>query len=161
MHLDSIDRTAYNEFAKALFAKGGKTLADGVTDQVYQISHGVTWYTQKLFNTLYADTNAGEICVPEQVQQALDYIIKTQAYSYEEILFRLPAKQKMVLVALAKNGPTQSITAGAFVRKYSLLSASTVQAAMKGLMEKDFVTCEQGIYSVYDIFMAYWLKKEH
>lgn len=161
MHLDSIDRTAYNEFAKALFAKGGKTLADGVTDQVYQISHGVTWYTQKLFNTLYADTNAGEICVPEQVQQALDYIIKTQAYSYEEILFRLPAKQKMVLVALAKNGPTQSITAGAFVRKYSLLSASTVQAAMKGLLEKDFVTCEQGIYSVYDIFMAYWLKKEH
>lgn len=158
MHLACINPIVYDEFAKALFAKAGKVLADGVTEQVYRISHGVTWYTQKLFNTLYANTASGETCMPEQVNEALDYIIKTQTYSYEEVLFRLPAKQKMVLVALAKNGPAQSITSGAFIRKYRLSSASTVQSAIKGLLEKDFITCEQGIYTVYDIFMAYWLK---
>lgn len=149
----------YDSFAKSLFEEGNRKLASGVTEQVYAISHGVTWYTQKLFNTLYAFTSEGETCVAEQVQEALDYIIKTQSYSYEEVLFRLPEKQKMVLIALAKNGPTQKVTSASFVRKYSLQSASTVQSAMRGLLDKDFVTSEKGVYTVYDIFFAYWLQK--
>ena len=77
------------------------------------------------------------------------------------MLFRLPEKQKMVLIALAKNGPTKSVTSGAFVKKYSLQSASTVQSALRGLLEKDFVTLEQGVYTVYDIFMAHWLQTKY
>ena len=30
---------------------------------------------------------------------------------------------------------------------------------MRGLLEKDFVTQEKGIYSVYDIFMDYWMQQ--
>lgn len=160
MHLGSIDMASYDVFAKKLFAEGGRNLSDGVTDAVYALSKGVTWYTQKLFNTMYAATPPSETCDAEQVEEALEYILKTQSYSYEEILFRLPEKQKMVLIALAKNGPTKSITSAAFVKKYSLQSASTVQSAMRGLLEKDFVTLEQGIYSVYDLFMGYWLQSK-
>lgn len=161
MHLDSINQAAYEAFARALFAKGERTLAEGVTEQVYQISQGVTWFTQKLFNTLYANTPTGETCTADQVPAALDYIIKTQAFSYEETLFRLPEKQKTVLVALAKNGATKGITSGAFIRQYRLTSASAVQAAVKGLLEKDFITCEKGVYRVYDFFLAEWLRREH
>ena len=161
MHLESISIESYDSFAKSLFQEGKRTLADGVTAQVYEVSHGITWYSQKLFNTLYAFTSEGETCAPEHVQEALDYIVKTQAYSYEEVLFRMPEKQKMVLIALAKNGPTQKVTSASFVKKYSLQSASTVQSAMRGLLEKDFVTTEKGIYSVYDIFFAYWLQNTY
>ncbi|MBR1808483.1 MAG: ATP-binding protein [Paludibacteraceae bacterium] len=161
MHLESISIESYDSFAKSLFQEGKRKLADGVTAQVYEVSHGITWYSQKLFNTLYAFTSEGETCAPEHVQEALDYIVKTQAYSYEEVLFRMPEKQKMVLIALAKNGPTQKVTSASFVKKYSLQSASTVQSAMRGLLEKDFVTTEKGIYSVYDIFFAYWLQNTY
>lgn len=161
MHLDSIKQAAYDAFARALFAKGERTLAEGVTEQVYQISQGVTWFTQKLFNTLYANTPIGETCTADQVPAALDYIIKTQAFSYEDTLFRLPEKQKTVLVSLAKNGATKGITSGAFIRQYRLTSASAVQAAVKGLLEKDFITCEKGVYRVYDLFLAEWLRREH
>lgn len=161
MHLDSINQAAYDAFARSLFAKGERTLAEGVTEQVYQISQGVTWFTQKLFNTLYANTPICETCTSDQVPAALDYIIKTQAFSYEETLFRLPEKQKTVLVALAKNGATKGITSGAFIRQYRLTSASAVQAAVKGLLEKDFITCEKGVYRVYDFFLAEWLRREH
>ena len=161
MHLDNIDVKVYDTFAKALFAEGNRTLADGVTEAVYAISNGVTWYTQKLFNTLYSGTPEGATCQVKDVQDALDYIIKTQAYSYEEILFRLPEKQKMVLIALAKNGPSKAVTSSAFIKKYSLQSASTVQSALRGLLEKDFVTLEQGIYTVYDLFMAIWLQRNY
>jgi hypothetical protein len=151
----------YDTFAKALFAEGNRTLADGVTEAVYAISNGVTWYTQKLFNTLYSGTPEGATSQVKDVQNALDYIIKTQAYSYEEILFRLPEKQKMVLIALAKNGPSKAVTSSAFIKKYSLQSASTVQSALRGLLEKDFVTLEQGVYIVYDLFMAIWLQRNY
>ena len=158
MHLETIDIEAYDSFAKEHFRMGKRNLNDGVTQAVYQISGGVTWYTQKLFNTLYAQTPEGSGCTVEDVEQALDYVIKTQAYSYEETLFRLPEKQKQVLIALAKSGPTKNITSASFVQKNALPSASTVQSAVRGLLEKDFITCEMGVYSVYDIFLAYWLK---
>lgn len=159
MHLDPIDRERYDLFARSLFEEGHRHLAEGVTDAVYAISRGITWYTQKLFNILYASTQEGETCEPVLVDEALEYILRTQSYGYEETMFRLPEKQKMTLVALAKNGPTKSITSASFVEKYSLQSASTVQSAMRGLLEKDFVTLEKGIYSVYDIFMDYWLQR--
>lgn len=160
MHLESIGIKQYDAFAKSLFAEGGRRLADGVTESVYELSHGITWYTQKLFNTMYAHTKEGESCGVEDVTDALDYVVKTQAYSFEETMFRLPEKQKMVLIALAKNGPTKAITSAAFLRKYGLPSASTVQSAVKGLLEKDFVTHEKGTYSVYDLFLGYWIQKE-
>lgn len=159
MHIDHIDMDTYDAFAKALFTEGNRTLAEGVTEAVYTISRGVTWYTQKLFNVLYGFTHEGEICEVEHVQEALDYILKTQSYVYEETISRLPEKQTMALIALSKNGPTKSITSAAFVEKYSLQSASTVQSAMKGLLEKDFVTLEKGVYSVYDIFLDYWIQR--
>ncbi len=160
MHLDEINIESYVSFAQHLFADGNRTLANGVTNAVYQLSKGITWYTQKLFNTLYAQTPIGGKCDVDRVEQALDYILKTQSYSYEETLFRLPEKQKHVLIALSKNGPETAITSAAFLRRHSLPSASSVQSAMRGLLEKDLVTCEKGIYSVYDIFLAYWIQRE-
>lgn len=160
MHLDSIDIQQYDAFAKALFAEGGRKLADGVTQAVYSRSQGITWYTQKLFNTLYAHTPEGEECKVSDVEDALDYVVRTQSYSFEETLFRLPEKQKMVLIALAKNGPSKAITSSAFLHKYGLPSSSTVQSAVKGLLEKDFVTNEKGVYSVYDLFLGYWIQME-
>jgi len=161
MHLDAIDMKAYDRFAKALFAEGNRSLTDGVTQAVYEWSHGITWYTQKIFNTLYAHTAEGASCVPEDVADALDYIIKTQSYSYEEILFRLPERQKQVLIALSKSGPTKSITAASFLHQNGLPSASTVQSAVRGLLEKDFITLFHGVYTVYDVFLMHWLAREY
>lgn len=160
MHLDRIDEAQYDSFARNLFEEGNRHLAQGVTSQVYSIGRGVTWYTQKLFNTLYGQTAEGETCELSQVSQALDYIIKTQSYSYEETLFRLPEKQKMVLIALAKNGDSKKITSSEFIKKYHL-SASSVQSAVKGLLAKDFITMEKGVYYVYDIFLSIWIQKEY
>ena len=160
MHLDSIDKQEYDNFAKGHFAEAGKKLQDGVTDKVYELSRGITWYSQKLFNTIFAHTAQGESADITNVDEALNYILDTQEFSYKETMFRLPEKQKLVLTALAKEGPAKNITSAAFLRKYHLPSASTVQAAVKGLLEKDFITLEQGVYTVYDIFLGYWIQRQ-
>ena len=161
MHLDKIDINQYDKFANQLFREGNKYLEEGVTQRVYEYSHGITWYTQKLFNTLYAQTSDGETCRVTDVDDALEYILKTQTYSYEEIVFRLPEKQKLVLIALGKNGFTKGVTSAAFLSKYGLPSASTVQSALRGLLDKVFVSYESGVYFVYDLFFGYWIQRNY
>ena len=109
---------------------------------------------------MYAHTQEGEACVPDDVANALEYILKTQSYSYEELLFRLPERQKQVLIALSKSGPTSGITTAAFLQANSLPSASAVQSAARGLLEKDYITLHHGVYSVYDLFLGYWIRQE-
>lgn len=71
----------------------------------------------------------------------------------------MPEKQKELLIALAKEGKVRVVTSGEFVRNYRLSSPSSVQAALRGLPEKDFITQEQGVYQVYDRFFGIWLRE--
>jgi len=52
-----------------------------------------------------------------------------------------------------------NISGSQFVNKYHLVSASSVVSAVRGLLEKDFVTQEKNEYYVYDYFFQIWLKK--
>ena len=61
-------------------------------------------------------------------------------------------------------GPSESVTnqkslLDDFVKKHRLVSASSVQAALKPLMKNDIVTCDEGIYRIYDYFFADYLAK--
>jgi len=159
MHLDVIDINKYDAFARTHFENAGKHLAPGVTDTVYSFSRGITWYSQKLFNTLFFQTAVGETCNAEDVLGAINYIVGTMEFSFRETLFRIPEKQKSLLVALAKAGPSKALTSSDFIRRNSLSSPSSVQSAVRGLLEKDFVTMERGIYSLYDLFLEEWIKK--
>ena len=73
----------------------------------------------------------------------------------------MPEKQKELLIAITKEGKAKAITSGAFIKKNRLASASSVQAALKGLLEKDFVTQEKGVYQIYDRFLGIWLKENY
>jgi DNA-binding MarR family transcriptional regulator len=73
------------------------------------------------------------------------------------LLFQLPPRQKQLLVAICKEGKAKNITSSAYIQKYHLLSSSSVQSAIKGLLEKNFVTSNLGVYEVYDKFFGMWL----
>ena len=70
----------------------------------------------------------------------------------------MPEKQRAVFQAIAAEGKAEAISGGNFVRKYRLISASSVSSAAKGLLEKDFITFDKGIYQVYDQFFLLWLR---
>ena len=62
-------------------------------------------------------------------------------------------------MAFCKEGKAREITSSRFLKAYKL-TASSVQGAVKGLLDKDFVTNELGVYSVYDKFFEEWLKQQ-
>ena len=52
----------------------------------------------------------------------------------------------------------EGITSSAFIKKYSLASASSVQSALRPLVEGGLVTCDNNQYMVYDYFLAEWIR---
>ena len=50
-------------------------------------------------------------------------------------------------------------TSSKFLNTYKL-TASSVQGAIKGLLDKDFITYELGIYSAYDKLFEEWLRRQ-
>lgn len=161
MHLSSIDFDKYRDFAYRHFEQTGKEIESSVVRAIYEQFDGITWYIQKMLNMLYSMTPQGGVCTEAMINEALHSILDSMHYTYSETLFRMPERQKEILIAISKEGEAKSVTSGAFIKKYSLSSSSTVQAAVKGLLEKDFITFEEGVYRTYDKFFCIWLKENY
>lgn len=161
MHLESIAIEKYIDFVRNHFKKADRTITPETIRIVYEKFDGVTWYVQKTLNVLFAFTPVGATCDESMVEPAIASVVDSYRFNYQETLFRLPERQKELLVAIAKEGNAKSITSGEFVKRYSLTSPSSVQAAAKGLLEKDFITLFNGSYSIYDKFFEIWLRENY
>ena len=60
--------------------------------------------------------------------------------------------------AIAKEEIVNEINSATFIKKYDLKGASSINVALKSLINKEFVLKEQQGYIVYDRFLAIWLK---
>ena len=161
MHLESIAIEKYIDFVRNHFKKADRTITPETIRIVYEKFDGVTWYVQKTLNVLFAFTPVGATCDESMVEPAIASVVDSYRFNYQETLFRLPERQKELLVAIAKEGNAKSITSGEFVKRYSLTSPSSVQPAAKGLLEKDFMTLFNGSYSIYDKFFEIWLRENY
>lgn len=156
--LKPLGKDVYIDFARKLFADYGKAISEELLAQVYDDYEGVTWYMQMLMNELFALTEKGSRCDLDCYPMAKKNVIQTQESSYKDTLANVSAKQKPVLLAIAKEGEATNVTSANFLRNNGLASSSSVQSALKGLLEKDIVTRSENRYRVYDYFFAEWLK---
>jgi len=159
MSIAPINLEHYVVFAQNLFREYGKDIAPETIEEVYHRYEGVTWYVQTVLNALFTVTEKGSVCTAETVEYAIQQVISQQSFAYTSLLYQLPAKQKEVLVAICREKKATNITSRPFLQRYHL-TASTVQGAVKGLLEKDFITNELGVYSLYDQFFAQWLLQQ-
>lgn len=159
--LKPIPMETYAGFAGRLFAERGKYLDRFVAETIYRMFEGCTWYMQMMMNELFALTAEGGRCTSEYIDIAWENIIMAQEDRYQAILYSLAPKQKQLLYAIAREKKIEGITSSEFVRRHRLVSASSVQAALKPLMKNDIVTCEDGIYRIYDYFFADYLAKTY
>lgn len=157
MSIGSIPLDKYVCFAQRHFEEAGKSISEGVIAEVYHRFDGVTWYVQRVMNEFFSLTSQQSKCDVDMLEPAIKSILNANEFTYQSLLFQLPQKQKELLIAIAKAGKAKNLTSFAFINKYRLSSSSSVQSAIKGLLEKNFVTTALGIYEVYDKFFALWL----
>jgi len=156
--LDVIDKNEYVDFADKHFRRTGKKVDISFIERSYDLFEGHTFYIQAMMNQLFSELDEDEDCTAQIFAEA----VRNRIFSYEtlfsEILNLLPERQKELLYAVAKEGKAQNITSGEFVKKHSLHSTASIQTAARQLLEKEILTRNGNVYSVYDRFFGLWLQ---
>ena len=157
--LKPIPLSAYSTFIMHHFEQSDYRIDPGAIQYMYEKFEGTTWYIQKICNELYAMAETNKLCGIKDVDTAICNVAEENEDTYKDLMTRLSANQKKLLVALAHSGRDAQPTSGGFIRKYHLTSASTVQRSLCALQEKDIVTNNDGKYYIYDYFLFHWLNK--
>lgn len=161
LYLDAIQYENYLAFARHHFEAAGKSLKEESFKQVYELFDGHTWYVQRLMNEMFAWTKPGEVADAQMASNALTFVIKTYARTFQEQMSSYPEAQKQLLIAIAKDGQAQQVTSVAFCKKHSMKSPSTVQSALRVLHDKGIVRKDGNSYSATNRLLGIWLAKEY
>lgn len=157
--INPLPKDAYVKFAISKFKEYGKEVEPELVGMVYDHFDGVTWFVQVIMNELFAMTGQGETCKTAKFDAAFQNAVDVQAVNYEQILSNLSLKQKALVQAIAKEGTVTGITRSGFIKKYNLDSSSSVQSALRPLVNNDIVLQDGNAYRLYDYFFASWLKR--
>lgn len=159
-NLKPISLEKYKEFAESKFNSAGKHIEGDVVETLYNRFDSVTSYMQKVMNYLYQITGEGETCTVPMIDEAINYILDISSDTYEGILYQMPEKQRNVFLAIGRDKEAKSLSGGTFAKRHHLPSPSAVVSGVKGLLEKDFITENKGVYTIYDKFFQLWLERE-
>ncbi len=159
LELQAIPVEIYIPFVIGHFEQRNRTISASNVEKVYSLFQGHTYYIQKTFNESFANTPDGDECTLETIKTSINNMIASNDTIFREILSNIPEKQKELLYAIAKEGKAERITSAEFIKRHSLTSASSVQSAAKKLLEKDFITEINKVFSVTDRLFAMWINK--
>jgi len=161
MNLDPIKIEPYRRFIQKHFKKAGKKISEECITRTYDLLEGHTWYMQIIFNRLYEQVDCGEEMSVAEANLILQATVESYRMVYQGMVTLLPERQKEVLFSIAKEGKATEITSADFIKKHGLYSSSSVQSAVKLLLEKELITKEGVVYQVYDRFFGLWLSKTY
>lgn len=156
MVLKEIPQDTYYAFANRFFEEVQRDLPQAAFKYLYKLVDGHTWYVQVILNRLY---EIGEKLIStELVDEAICNILEEQEPIYQSNLNLLTANQVGILKAIATEGCVKSINSNEFIRKHQLKTPSSVNVALKSLLNKELLYITPDGYIVYDRFMGRWLK---
>ncbi len=158
LHLNPIDKEKYVEFVMRFFTEARVSIPKYVVSDAYSLLEGHTWYMQRVFNEIYAQTSRGDSVNTGMIMRTISDLAKSYEPVYQNILINLSERQKEVLIAIAKDDSATEITSSAFINRHGLQSASSVQSAIKQLLAKEVVVRTKDGYRIPDLFFDIWLR---
>lgn len=159
LELKAIVPEIYIPFIVRHFEQRNRRIEATNVEKVYALFKGHTYYIQKTFNEAFADTPIGKECTLDTIREAITNMVAANDTIFREILSNIPEKQKELLYAIAKDGEAERITSAQFIKRHKLSSASSVQSAVKKLLEKDVITEINKTFSVTDKLFAMWINQ--
>ena len=165
MSLDVINQTKYVEFVIKKFHEFDKKIEPDCINYIYSLFNGNTYCLQKVMNVAFSMTEVQGTCSQSIVEQAVEDILLEDERNYKNRLSLLTPKPKELLIAIAKEGKAQRVTSGDFVRRHHLTSTSSVQSAIKQLLENDWITYDADPkgnrqYMLSDSFLSHWIRQK-
>ena len=91
---------------------------------------------------------------------AINQIVDEMSYTYADLCKSQTSGSLKLLKAIANEGCVAEITAGDFIARYRLRAASSISTALKKLVANEIVYPSDNGYTVYDRFLAEWLRRQ-
>ena len=157
MDLKPLDKEVYYHFANGFFEKKRGSLDHDTFMGLYDLFDGHTWYIQNVLNRLY--DSCQHVRSMNDVNRETVHLVESKSPQYESLAQFLSSNQFNLLKAIANEGIVREPTGGRFIRQHNMLSASIVQSALRGLLDKEIVYRTPKGYIIYDRFMSIWLKR--
>lgn len=157
MSLSPISLDKYEEFVIKHFSANQLTVATDAISHAYHLLQGNTYYMQKTFREAFAMALGGKTCDKQMIEDIISSIMQDNSHKYSESLAQLTLPQKELLMAIATQGRARRITSSQFVKRHRLKSASSVQAAIRKLMEYGIVTVQENEYYIEDQLLQRWM----
>lgn len=161
VELSAIPKDIYSEFVVKMFKEHKKLINKEDVCLVYDMFEGYTFYLQRIFNQAFSTTMPKETCSRRELEDALHSSVQLNVTMYRELLSNIPENQKEVLYAIAKNGKVTKPTSGEFIKENGLKSASSVQGALRKLIDMDLVSKEENTYFLTDKFLSFWIDQTY
>lgn len=165
MNLGKLEVRKYVDFLDFHFKEYHKNIAVKEAESIYKLLNGNTFCLQKTFNVAFSMTYENTICDASIMLRAIEDIILENEHTYKMMLSTLSPQPKEVLYAIAADRTANRVTSGDFVRRHQLKSSSSVQSAIKQLLDGDWITHysdgkNNKTYMVNDPFLQLWLLKQ-
>lgn len=161
MELNAIPYDIYADFACKMFRINEKEISKENVRIVYDEFQGHTYYLQRILNRAFSLTEKGETCHFDKIKDSVKYVINVNSVQYRESLAEISESNKEVLIAIAKEGEVSHPTSAEFLGRHALKSASSVQGALRKLLNMDLLTKTENKYSVTDKFLALWINQTY
>lgn len=156
MILKEIPLQSYYLFAQRFFAQQKRNLTEDTFTYLYELESGHTWYIQSILNRLYA--KKAERIDNSVVNECVNDILDELETIYQSNLTLLTNNQVELMKAIATEGCVKSVNANEFIKKHHLKTPSSVNVALKSLINKELIYNTPDGYIVYDRFFGKWLK---
>ena len=156
MKLNKLENDEYFNFISNKFAATKKQIEPEMVQDILDWTERHTYYTQNFCNRLWG--KGIKKITAELVTQVKSDIITDKEKYFIELRHLLPANQLSLLRAIGKNKGVEQPSSIEFISKYKLSSTSTINSALKALIEKELIYKEDKTYRVYDVFLSRFLQ---
>jgi len=159
--LDKISEQSYSSFIRKLFSDRQRNITEEALQFILEWTRRHTYYTQQLCHTIYSNGSCN--ITIEDVKKACEQLMKQSETVFLQYRQMLTDKQWNYLIAVAKEGSVQQITASAFLKDYKIGSPSVSRRLVEALCEKglinDEITLAGTTYSISDVFLSRWMER--
>lgn len=158
LKLDRISTASYAQFIVSKFEETKKTISYETAFELIEWLDNYTFYVQNYFNKLWFITR--KVVTSDDIQAAKQQVLTEREYIYTNLRKLLTDGQYHLLKAIAVSGEVKQPTSFGFVGKFKLGTPSSVNSAIKALLQKELIYHEYEAYKVYDVFLEKWFQSK-
>jgi hypothetical protein len=139
------------------FLETDREVEPDALEQVLALTGGHPYATQELCYFLWQETPQKEAATPERLAEALTKVLRSEHAHFSLVWERAASAQRLVLMALAREGPGHPLTRD-YRRRHRLPGSGTVQKALTALIRVELVVREgRGRYRIAEPFLSDWI----